>query len=465
MERVCTILSIVPQQQPLWEVELARLLVKNCAVLQIESQRPQVSLLPEHDIIINGNLIEAVQPTGQADPSRFDEVIRADGLVAMPGLINTHAHVPMVLFRGLAEDVTIDRWFNEYIWPLESNLQEEDVYWGMMLGLAEMIRAGVTTVADHYFYMDRVAQAVERAGTRALLGWAIFSSNGEAMIERTADFAQEWNGAAEGRIRTILAPHAPYTCTDDYLRACAHKAKQLGLGIHIHAAETMDQTNASLAKNGRTPIQVLEQTGILDVPTIIAHACGALPEDITLLSRYEVGIAHAPKTYLKLAMDLTPIQQCHEAGIPVGLATDGAVSNNTLNLWESLRLMAMLQKDRAGTPEVMSIPEALYMATRESARVIGMADSLGAIEAGYLADVILLDLSGLHHQPLHSVTASLVYNTEIHDVHSVIVDGKVIMRDRELLTIDSAETVAQASAAMERLAQRQPNRRIQTYNP
>jgi 5-methylthioadenosine/S-adenosylhomocysteine deaminase len=455
----------LPQLKRLWEVELARLLVENCAVLHIDSDRPQVTLLPDHDILIRDNLVELVQPTGQADLSHFDEVIRADGLVAMPGLINTHAHVPMVLFRGLAEDVTIDRWFNEYIWPLESNLQEEDVYWGMMLGLAEMIRAGITTVADHYFHMDRIAQAVERAGTRALLGWAIFSSSGEAMIERTADFAQEWNGAADGRIRTILAPHAPYTCTDDYLRACAHKAKQLGLGIHIHAAETMEQTKASLAKNRRTPIQILEQTGILDVPTIIAHACGALPKDVELLSRYEVGIAHAPKTYLKLAMDLTPIQLCRQAGIPVGLATDGAVSNNTLNLWESLRLMAMLQKDRAKTPEVMTIPEAIYMATRESARVIGMADSLGAIEQGYLADIILLDLGGLHHQPLHSVTASLVYNTEIHDVHTVIVDGKVIMQDRELLTIDSAETIEQSRTAMERLALRQPDRRIQTYNP
>jgi 5-methylthioadenosine/S-adenosylhomocysteine deaminase len=433
--------------------------------LQIASHNPTITFLPNHDILIKGHRIEAIQPTGGANPSHFREVIEADGLIAMPGLINTHAHVPMVLFRGLAEDVTIDRWFNEFIWPLESNLQEEDVYWGMTLGLAEMIRAGITTVADHYFHMHQAGRAVERAGTRALLGWAIFSSSGEVMIERTADFAREWWGTANGRIRTILAPHAPYTCTDDYLRACAHKARQLDLGIHIHAAETMDQTKASLAKTGRTPIQILEQTGVLDVPTIIAHACGALPKDIELLSHYRAGIAHAPKTYLKLAMDLTPIQLCREAGIPVGLATDGAVSNNTLNLWESLRLMAMTQKDRAGTPEVMPIPEALYIATRESARVIGMAEELGGIEPGYLADLILLDLNGMHHQPLHSVSASLVYNTEIHDVHTVIVDGQIIMRNRELLTIDTDEAVAQARASMERLAQRQPNRRIQTYNP
>lgn len=444
---------------------MSRLLIQNCVVLQIAEDRPTVTLLPNHDIIINGSRIEAIQPSGAANPSQFDEAIQANGMVAMPGLINTHAHVPMVLLRGLAEDVSIDRWFNEYIWPLENNLQEEDVYWGMTLGLAESIRAGITSVADHYFFMDQSARAVERAGTRALLGWAIFSSSGEAMIERTADFAREWNGAANGRIRTILAPHAPYTCTDDYLRAVAHKAKELGLGIHIHAAETMDQTHASIAKTGRTPIQVLEQTGVLDVPTILAHACGALPEDIALLSGYETGIAHAPKTYLKLAMDITPIQSLRDHGIPVGLATDGAVSNNTLNLWEALRLMAMLQKDRAGSAEVMPIEEALYIATRESARVIGMGQELGALEPGYLADLILLDLSGLHHQPVHSITASLVYNTEIHDVHTVIVDGQVLMRDRELLTIDAGEAVEQARLSMQRMATRQPDRRIQTYNP
>lgn len=444
---------------------VSRLLIRNCVVLQIPPDRPEVSLLHEHDILVNGNRIEAIQPTGQVDPSHFHQVIEANGMVAMPGLINTHAHVPMVLIRGLAEDVSIERWFNEYIWPLESNLQQDDVYWGMQLGLAEMIRAGVTSVADHYFHEDQAALAVERAGTRALLGWAIFTSSGEAMIERTADFAREWHGAGNGRIRTILAPHAPYTCTDDYLRACAFKAKELGLGIHIHASETMEQTQASLAKTGRTPIQVLEETGILDVPTILAHICGALPEDIEILSRYPVGVAHAPKTYLKLAMGLTPILACHDAGIPVGLATDGAVSNNTLNLWESMRLMAMTQKDRAESAEVMTIPEALYMATRESARVIGQQHELGALEPGYLADIILLDMTGLHHQPLHSVTTSLVYNVEQHDVHTVIVDGEIVMRNRELLTIDIAETLEHTQAIMRRMAQRNTGQRIQTYNP
>jgi len=441
------------------------LLLRNGMVLQIDADRSRVHILHDHDVVIRGNRIEAVQPTGQADPSHFRQVVEVDGRLIMPGLINTHSHVPMVIFRGLAEDVTIEKWFNDYMWPLESNLQAEDVYWGMQLGLAEMIRAGVTSVADHYFYMDEAAQAVEKAGTRALLAWAIFGSQGAPMIERTREFVRRWQGAAGGRIRTWFAPHAPYTCDDDFLRASVAAAQQLGVGIHIHVAETMEQTQASVAKRGMTPVQVLQETGVFDVPTILAHVCGALPQDITLMAKYQTGIAHAPKTYLKLAMDMAPVIAFREAGIPVGLATDGAVSNNTLDIWESLRLLAMLQKDRAHTPEVMTIAEALYVATRESARVIGLPDDLGAVEPGYLADVIVVDLSGIHHQPLHSVTASLVYNVQPADVQTVIVDGKVVMRDRALLTLDEREIVTQVQTSMTRLAQRTPDRRIQSYNP
>src|SRR6185503_7636043 len=171
------------------------LLIRKCNVLNITIDA-RAFILHEHDILIGGNRIEGVQPTGMADPSHFKQVIQADGLLAMPGLINTHAHVPMVIFRGLAEDVTIEQWFNDYMWPLESNLQAEDVYWGMQLGLAEMIEAGVTSVADHYFYMDEAAKAVEKAGSRALLGWAIFGNNGTEMIERTGKFISDWQGAA-----------------------------------------------------------------------------------------------------------------------------------------------------------------------------------------------------------------------------------------------------------------------------
>jgi 5-methylthioadenosine/S-adenosylhomocysteine deaminase len=442
------------------------LIIRNCHAL-ITSAGQRLEIQRNRDIVIDAGKIVDVEPTGGADTGRAHEIIEANEMLAMPGLINTHAHVPMVIFRGLAEDVSIERWFNEYMWPLESNLVEEDVYWGMLLGLVEMIEGGVTTVSDHYFFMDQAARAVEEAGTRAALGWAVFGDRGYEALTETAAFVERWQNQAGGRITTWMAPHAPYTCDDEFLKATVAHAKRLDAGIHIHAAEEIGQTRASLDKRGLTPIQVLETTGILEAPTIIAHGCGILPDDIELLKNYSdhVGVAHAPKTYLKLGMGLTPIPALREAGIAVGLATDGAVSNNTLDIFESLRLMAMLQKHEARDPEVMTIPEALDIAFSDSARVLGMADQIGRLAPGYLADIILVDLQGAHHQPLHSLSASLVYNVRASEVQTVIVDGQVVMRDRRILTLDKAQIIKEVTQSMERLARRVPNKRIQVYNP
>lgn len=442
---------------------MSRLIITNTRVLNV-SQTESISILPAQDILIRDNRIEAVQPTGTADPSHFDTVIDAAGKLTMPGLINTHAHVPMVLWRGLAEDASVDRWFNDLMWPLENNLQPEDIYWGMMLGLIEQIESGVTSVADHYFHLTYAAQAVEKIGARALLGWAMFGSQGLGMVDETARFVADYQGAANGRIRTIMAPHSPYTCDDDFLRASAKAADKLGVGIHIHVSETTGQTIASLRKRGITPIQVLEQTGIFDVPTILAHVLGATPADIHLMSKYPVGIAHAVKTYFKLGMGTAPVLEFLAAGIPVGLASDGAVSNATLNLWETLRWMALAQKERTGIGESMPINQALWVATRGGARVYGQPDSLGAVEPGYLADLILIDLDGTHHQPLYNIPANLVYNLQSPDVRTVIIDGQVVMRDRQLLTIDKAEVFAQIRDRMPRLSVIDPAKRIQTYD-
>lgn len=442
------------------------LLIHNCSVLT-RSDNGEYTALPNHDIHIQGNRIAAIAPTQPFEAVDARTVVAAEGLLATPGLINTHAHTPMVLFRGIAEDVSVNRWFNEFIWPVESNLTAEDVYWGMLLGLVEMIEAGVTTVADHYFFMDEAARAVSEAGTRALLGWAVFASQGYAALDATAAFVERWQGGASGRIRTWMAPHAPYTCDDDFLRATVAHARRLEVGIHIHAAEDPAQTASSLAKRGVTPIQVLEQTGILETPTLIAHGCGILPEDVELLRAYgdHVGVAHCPKTYLKLASGLTPITPLRNAGVAIGLGSDGAASNNTLNIWESLRLMALMQKFSAGDPEVMPLHTAIDIAFTGSAAAIGMGGELGRVAPGYLADIALIDLSGAHHQPLHNVLAALVYSLQPSDVDTVIVDGRVVMHHRRLSTLDKSEIIAQVNRTMTRLAQRTPERRIQVYNP
>lgn len=440
------------------------LFIRNARVLQT-TLAGEARVLDGQDVAIRGNAIVAVQPTGAPPPPDAGEILEANGQLLMPGLINCHAHVPMVIFRGLAEDVSLETWFNEYMWPLESNLQEEDVYWGMLLGLVEMIEAGVTCVADHYFFMDRAAEAVQQAGTRAALGWAAFDSQGIAALDRTAEFCRRWQGAADGRITTWMAPHAPYTCDDDFLRAARDRAADLGVGIHVHVAETRGQTEAHVQKRGLTPIRLLDELGILKLPTILAHAVGATEDDLRLLADRPAGVAHCPKTYLKLAMGIAPVHAMRRAGVAVGLGTDGAVSNNTLDVWESMRLMALTQKEATGAPENLTLGETLAIATRGSAQVVGLGDRLGSVEPGKLADLILVDLDGAHHQPLHSVPASLVYAARAADVRTVIVGGRTIMRDRQLLTLDKGEIIRQVNRSLERLSRRTPESRIQVYRP
>ncbi len=441
------------------------LLIRKANVLQLHDE--QATILAEQDIAVTGNRISAITPTGSINASHAKTVLDAAGQVAMPGFINAHAHVPMVLWRGLGEDVNLESWFNDYIWHLEANLEPEDVYWGMQLGLLEMIEAGITAVSDHYWHMDYAARAVEKAGSRALLGQAMFGANGMDQIDETAAFAQRWDGAAGGRIRTILAPHAPYTCDDEFLQASAIKAEAIGSGIHIHAAETLEQTQASLRRRGQTPIEVLQDCGIFNVPTILAHALGATPGDMEILAdlRTPVGIAHCPKTYAKLAMGFNNLVELRALGIAIGLGTDGAVSNNTLDLWEAMRLTALGQKQVTGDAEKLTIPQALTIATRDSACVYGKADDLGDLAVGKLADIILVDLSGAHHFPLNSVTASLVYNARAGDVQTVICDGQIIMRKREHLTLDKGEIMENILPRMDRLRRRDKAANIQTYNP
>jgi len=417
-------------------------------------------------IAITGQFIVKIGPAPEFEQDSAHQVIEASGQLALPGLVNTHAHTPMVLFRGLAEDLPIERWFNDVIWPLEGRLTPEDAHWGALLALVEMIESGVTTVADHYLFMDEVARAVEQAGIRAELGWTYFSSQGAQGLEQGAAFAQDWQGKAEGRIRTWMAPHAPYTCTDDTLRQTAALARSLGVGVHIHAAEDRQQTLSSLEGRGITPIAVLEQCGILEGRTLIAHGCGLLTEDIALLTPYRdhLGVAHAPATYLRLAMGLTPLRALKAAGIPVGLASDGVPSNGNFDPFEAMRLTAMLQKHERGDATAMPVLEVLKMASAGGAAALGRSHDLGTLSAGKLADLILLDLSGTQHQPLHNAPASVVYNARPGDVRTVVVDGRVLMLERKLLTLDKARIIQEANRAAKRLL-RSTAPTVQYYAP
>jgi 5-methylthioadenosine/S-adenosylhomocysteine deaminase len=373
----------------------------------------------------------------------------------------------MVALRGVAEDLPTEEWFNDVVWPIESNLTERDVELGARLACAEMIRGGVTCFADHYFSMDAVAAVVEECGIRAHLGQAYFSSQGSQGREKSLEFALRHRGGAGGRITTALAPHAPYTVDEADLAATASLAREHGLPVHLHASENRDQAETSLARHGVTPIEVLRRTGILDTDVLIAHGSGILDRDLPLLASAEgrTAVATAPRGYLKFAWPTTtPVRALHELGIPVGLATDGAASNNSLDVWESMALTALIQKSTTGDPRWLTSRQALHHASLQSARAVGLGDEVGSIAPGRRADIILVDLTGPHTQPVHDLAATLVHSARSSDVRTTIVDGRVLMRDRELLTIDVPSVAGELSKRLPALLDRSHGRRIQDYD-
>ncbi|MFI8239877.1 amidohydrolase [Streptomyces sp. NPDC085866] len=444
----------------------ADLVVTGCTVL-VHDEEERIGFREDAAIVVREGAIEAVTTAAAAADLAAMERIEARGQVAMPGLVNCHTHAPMVALRGLAEDLPTEEWFNDVVWPVESNLTEKDVELGARLACAEMIRGGVTCFADHYFHMDVVADVVTECGMRAHLGEAYFSSQGPQGRERSLEFALGHRGAAGGRITTALAPHAPYTVTDADLTATAELARAHGLPVHLHAAENRDQTDTSLARHGLTPVEVLDRTGLLDTDLLVAHGTGIIERDLPLLARTggRTAVATAPRGYLKFAWpDTTPVRALRAIGVPVGLATDGAASNNSLDVWESMALTSLIQKSAEGDPRWLTSRQALYHATLQSARAVGLDGSIGTLAPGRRADIVLVDLTGPHTQPVHDLAATLVHSARSSDVRTTIVDGRVLMRDRELLTLDVPAVVRELDQRLPALIDRSHGRRIQEYD-
>ncbi|MFD7709433.1 amidohydrolase [Streptomyces sp. NPDC059785] len=461
----------------------ADLVITGCTAL-VHDDHEVPGFVRDATIVVRAGVIETVTGpasggtgtdtgTGSDVSEHIDAVERIDGRgqVAMPGLINCHTHASMVALRGIAEDLPVEEWFNERVWPIESNLTPEIVELGARLACAEMISGGVTCFADHYFSMDTVAAVVDECGLRAHLGEAFFSAGagqGAEGRERSLDFALRQRGAAGGRITTALAPHAPYTVTDDDLAATAALAREHRLPVHLHAAESREQTETSLARHGRTPIEVLDRAGLLgnEAGLLIAHGTGIVASDLPLLERAadRVAVATAPRGYLKFAWDPTPVRALRGIGVPVGLATDGAASNNSLDVWESMALTALVQKSAEGDPRWLTARQALHHATLQSARAVGLGEHIGSLAPGRRADIVLVDLTGAHTQPVHDPAATLVHSARSADVRTTVVDGRVLMRDRRLLTLDLPEIVGRLNALLPALTDRGHGRRIQRYD-
>jgi 5-methylthioadenosine/S-adenosylhomocysteine deaminase len=459
------------------EERMTRLVIRNCSVLVVP-ETGECRVDDGQDIHVEDGAITAISATGTVQSAPDTEVLDAIGLIAVPGLTNSHTHSPMVMMRGAAEDLSIDDWFNQRIWPMEVNLTPERVRVGARLACAEMLLAGVTTFVDHYFHAEQIAAAALEAGIRADLAPTFFSSTGTEGREAALASAREIRGLAAGtaqeqpgrpaRVTASLGPHATYTVTEEDLRLTAEIARAEGFRIHLHAAETEDQTQSSQERLGATPIEVLERTGVLDAGALIAHGCGIVDGDLPLLARYadRTAVACCPKVYLKLAMgSTTPIKALRAAGVTVGVGTDGAAVHNTLDVWEALRLVALTQKQRERDAEWMTISDTLRLATRGGAAAAGLTELTGAIEVGRRADVTLVDLAGPHCQPVHDPRAALVYSVRAADVVTVLVDGEIVVRDRQLTKVDLAEIVAEAKDLAHTLVDLSAGGAVQHYAP
>jgi len=438
-----------------------RTLIRNVTAITLDEED---RVLHDVEIAIEGKNVAAV---GRA-PREFapDEVVDGQEMVALPGLFNAHTHAAMTLERGWAEDLPFDRWLNERIWVAESALEEEDVYWGAALACCEMIRAGVAGFADHYFWMDQVARAVEEAGMKANLAWCQFGSGAEHEVGRitfddTVRFVREWHGAAGGRIHCALGPHSPYMCPPEFLRRVVQAARELDIGVHLHVAESQEQRTNSLAAYGKTPVAHLAALGVFDLPAIAAHCIAVDDEDVALLAERQVHVAHTPKTYLKLAMGLAPLPRLLESGVNVALGTDGPASNNDLNMLEVLRVTGLYHKNAQGRPEALPRTQILRLATRAGARALGFPES-GVLAPGAPADLILLDTRAPHWFPRHDLAAGIVYAAHPGDVRYVIVDGRMLLRDGVLQTLDEERICYEAERRAFRMVE-QEMRMVREY--
>ena len=418
------------------------------------------TVVPDGAVAVADGRIAAVGPSAEvlaAHPGA--ERIDASGSVVLPGLINAHTHAPMVLFRGLADDLPLMEWLEGHIFPAEAeHVDEGFVRAGTRLACLEMLRGGTTTFVDMYYFEDAIAEEVERCGMRAVLGETLIDfpapdhASWEEAVAYTRRFAERWRG--HPRITPAVAPHAAYTVSDEHLVAAHRLAEELDVPLLTHLAEDRSEIERVEERTGRRSVELFEHLGILDDRLLAAHVVWPTPEEIELLARRGVGVAHCPQSNMKVAAGAAPVPAMLAAGVAVGIGTDGAGSNNDLDLFDEVDTAAKLHKLITGDPTVLDARRALSLATLGGARALGMEDEIGSLEPGKRADLIVVAADGLHQlpQPPEANPYSLlVYASRAADVRTVVVDGRVVLRDGRVLTLDPETVVREALAARRRL--------------
>lgn len=421
-------------------------------------------------VLIDGDTIVDVG-TGEAPASvtrDATEVIDAIGCAVMPGMVNSHTHLFQTFFRGLGDDKRLLDWLREYIWPGAENLTARDVELAVSVGMVENLRTGATSVLDHqYVHADpdsdaAACAAAERIGIRYYLarGWADrnyperLQETAAEVAERGAALAAQWHGAANGRIRIEHAPLIPWGCSDGAMRSLGEQSASWGGGLHTHCAETREELTLSIDERGVRHVPWLASVGALGPSTQLAHAVWLDDDELQMIAASGASVAHCPVSNMYLASGVARIPEMLAMGIPVGLASDGPGSNNRQDLFEAMKVSVLLQKVHALDPMILQPEQALWMACRGGAHAFGQADSIGMLEPGRKADLIVVDLRSVFVAPVHRVISALVFNATPRDVRDVIVDGRVVIREREVLTVNESALLAEASEAARNLFRR-----------
>lgn len=410
------------------------------------------NVIADGAVAVDGGLIVAIGPADEINAQfTAGRHLAGGNRIVMPGLINGHSHAAMTLLRGVADDLALYEWLNNYIFPAEVEFVDADfVRIGTELACWEMIRGGTTTFVDMYYYPEVVAEVVETCGLRAFVSATVIdqrspdAEDAADSIRKGMEFINHWKGR-NSRIMPIFGPHANYTLNAEQLRATRAAALDAGVPISIHMSESQFELEYSKQTFGMTSIAFFDSIGFLDGPTIGAHVVWPTAKEIAILADRRVGVIHNPSSNMKLASGISPVTDMLNAGVLVGLGTDGAASNNDLDMWEEMRLAAFLQKIDRMDPEVMSANTVLRMATSGGAAAVGLGGKVGTLAAGMRADVIQVSFDDVHFVPTFDVMSHLVYVADEQDVVSVTVDGKLLMLDGDFLTIDTARVTKEAT--------------------
>jgi 5-methylthioadenosine/S-adenosylhomocysteine deaminase len=419
---------------------------------------PRGDVLTGHALVIEGATIREIMPAEQARIAyaQASQISLPDHAV-MPGFVNLHAHSAMSLLRGLADDLALMDWLNHHIWPAEKvHVSDEFVYDGTSLAMAEMIRGGTTTVNDMYFHHEAVARAAIHAGMRTVIGASIlefptsYASNADDYIGKALAARDRFLG--EPLVQVALAPHAPYTVADSTFEKVVTLAEKLAALVHCHIHETASEVSDSLTTHGMRPLARLHRLGVLGPNLIAAHVVHANDEEIALLAAQGVHIAHNPASNLKLASGIARIADMRKAGINVGIGTDGAASNNALDMMADTRLAALLAKGTSGDPTALPAAEALEAATLGGARALGLADRMGTLEVGKQADMVAVDLGDIDIQPIFDPISHLIYAAQRQQVSDVWIAGRAVLRGRQLTTLNEGQLKSKAHWWQARIA-------------